>query len=108
MAPREDEGRGRRRSAQPGEDTARVRGVGQADPRPRQQEMSVVRDALPQEAGKALRRAQQPEWTQPMLATLTTRTFSDPEWIFERRAVPGVPAGADRPADVPEPQAGQQ
>ena len=47
--------------------------------------MSVVRDALPPEARKALRRAQQPEWTQPMLATLTTRTFSDPDWIFERK-----------------------
>src|SRR5919197_38072 len=85
MAPREDEGRWRRRPAQPGEDTARVRGVGQTDPGPRRHGMSVVRTALPPEARKALRRAQQPEWTQPMLATLTTRTFSDPDWIFERK-----------------------
>jgi bifunctional non-homologous end joining protein LigD len=32
-----------------------------------------------------LRRTPQPEWVPPMLATLTERRFSDPEWIFERK-----------------------
>lgn len=27
----------------------------------------------------------QPEWTEPMLATLTDRRFSDPGWIYERK-----------------------
>lgn len=26
-----------------------------------------------------------PSWVSPMLATLTDRRFSDPEWIFERK-----------------------
>jgi bifunctional non-homologous end joining protein LigD len=37
------------------------------------------------EEGAPLRRNAQPRWTQPMLATLTDRRFSDPEWIFERK-----------------------
>jgi bifunctional non-homologous end joining protein LigD len=28
---------------------------------------------------------QQPEWTSPMLATLTHEHFSDPDWLFERK-----------------------
>jgi DNA ligase D-like protein (predicted ligase) len=32
-----------------------------------------------------LRRAPQPDWMPPMLATLTERRFSDPDWIFERK-----------------------
>jgi bifunctional non-homologous end joining protein LigD len=32
-----------------------------------------------------LRRRAQPEWTQPMLATLTGERFSDSDWIFERK-----------------------
>jgi DNA ligase D-like protein (predicted ligase) len=32
-----------------------------------------------------LQRRAQPEWTAPMLATLTERRFSDPDWIFERK-----------------------
>jgi DNA ligase D-like protein (predicted ligase) len=44
--------------------------------------MSVL-DALPQEERKRAKRAAQPEWTAPMLATLTARRFSDPSWIFE-------------------------
>jgi bifunctional non-homologous end joining protein LigD len=35
---------------------------------------------------RALVRAQRhPDWTQPMLATLTDRRFSDRDWIFERK-----------------------
>ena len=30
-----------------------------------------------------MRRMKQPEWVQPMLATLTRDYFSDPEWVFE-------------------------
>ena len=30
-----------------------------------------------------MRRTKQPEWGQPMLATLTRDYFSDPEWVFE-------------------------
>ncbi|MFP4316026.1 MAG: non-homologous end-joining DNA ligase [Desulfovibrionales bacterium] len=32
-----------------------------------------------------LRKKKQPEWTAPMLATLTDKRFSDPDWIFERK-----------------------
>jgi len=32
-----------------------------------------------------LPRERHPEWVQPMLATLTEKPFSDPEWIFERK-----------------------
>jgi bifunctional non-homologous end joining protein LigD len=40
---------------------------------------------LPEEAREQLREAAQPEWMDPMLATLTDRRFSDGEWIFERK-----------------------
>ncbi|MBW3660348.1 MAG: non-homologous end-joining DNA ligase [Gemmatimonadetes bacterium] len=40
---------------------------------------------LPEEARDALREASVPEWTSPMLATLTDESFSDPEWIYERK-----------------------
>lgn len=32
-----------------------------------------------------VRAAGHPEWVAPMLATLTSRRFSDPDWIFERK-----------------------
>lgn len=32
-----------------------------------------------------LKQAEQPQWTDPMLATLTEKRFSDPDWIFERK-----------------------
>lgn len=32
-----------------------------------------------------LRRAKPPRWVSPMLATLTEKHFSDPDWIFERK-----------------------
>src|ERR1700730_3785804 len=38
---------------------------------------------LPPEARARLRRSLQPEWISPMLATLTHRRFSDPNWLFE-------------------------
>jgi bifunctional non-homologous end joining protein LigD len=45
----------------------------------------LVLDALPAaERGKA-RRRRMPNWTPPMLATLTEDRFSDPNWIFERK-----------------------
>ncbi|EST35719.1 non-homologous end-joining DNA ligase [Streptomyces roseochromogenus] len=42
-------------------------------------------ESVPGEERTALRRAARPESPRPMLATLTERYFSDPEWIFERK-----------------------
>jgi DNA ligase D-like protein (predicted ligase) len=42
-------------------------------------------DELPAGERAKARRAAMPEWTPPMLATLTEERFSDPEWIFERK-----------------------
>ena len=39
--------------------------------------------SLPLEARARLRQSPQPEWISPMLATLTYRRFSDPNWLFE-------------------------
>lgn len=44
---------------------------------------------LPGDERALLRRRRQPDWIQPMLATLTERRFSDPDWVFERK-VDGV------------------
>lgn len=38
---------------------------------------------LPATMRAEARRVRQPEWIDPMLATLTDRRFSDPSWIFE-------------------------
>lgn len=38
---------------------------------------------LPADLAKLARRKAQPEWIEPMLATLTESYFSDPEWVFE-------------------------
>lgn len=46
--------------------------------------MSIL-DSLPEEERKRARRARQPEWTPPMLATLTEERFSDTSWIYERK-----------------------
>jgi ATP-dependent DNA ligase len=46
--------------------------------------MSLL-DALPDDQRKRARPAAQPQWFPPMLATLTDRRFSDPDWIFERK-----------------------
>src|SRR6266446_5867056 len=40
-------------------------------------------EILPLEARKQIRRRAQPEWCNPMLATLVREQFSDKEWIFE-------------------------
>jgi bifunctional non-homologous end joining protein LigD len=40
---------------------------------------------LPEQSQQLLRPGPQPEWIGPMLATLTHRRFSDPDWIFERK-----------------------
>lgn len=40
---------------------------------------------LPENARKKLKKRKQPTWTSPMLATLTKRRFSGPDWIFERK-----------------------
>src|SRR6266545_742848 len=40
---------------------------------------------LPASARARLRPAAVPDWTSPMLATLTDQRFSDPGWIFERK-----------------------
>lgn len=55
-------------------------------------------DILSEEARGRLREREQPEWTSPMLATLTDDHFSDPEWIFERK-LDGVRLLAFRRAD---------
>jgi bifunctional non-homologous end joining protein LigD len=42
-------------------------------------------DALPVDVRRALIRGAPPEWISPMLATLTERRFSGPDWLFERK-----------------------
>jgi bifunctional non-homologous end joining protein LigD len=42
-------------------------------------------DILPPPSRAAARRARVPDWTDPMLATLTDDRFSDPDWLFERK-----------------------
>lgn len=42
-------------------------------------------DILPHAAVDVLEEAEVPEWTSPMLATLTDEPFSDPDWIYERK-----------------------
>jgi bifunctional non-homologous end joining protein LigD len=46
-------------------------------------------DSIPEEERRLLRKRSQPGWVPPMLATLTDRRFSDPDWVFERK-VDGV------------------
>lgn len=40
---------------------------------------------LPAPVRALLRSAPQPDWVSPMLATLTDRRFSHPDWVFERK-----------------------
>ncbi len=47
--------------------------------------MNDWRDALSDDARKALACKPMPDWMPPMLATLTDDHFSSPEWIFERK-----------------------
>jgi DNA ligase D-like protein (predicted ligase) len=44
-----------------------------------------ILDGLPPDARKRVPRTPQPAWVDPMLATLTDRRFSDPNWIFETK-----------------------
>jgi bifunctional non-homologous end joining protein LigD len=44
----------------------------------------MIEDLVP-ELRRLVRKASQPDWVPPMLATLTTKYFSDPDWIFERK-----------------------
>ncbi len=41
--------------------------------------------SLPEEARDKLQREGMPDWTAPMLATLTDDHFSSPDWIYERK-----------------------
>ncbi|WP_424359211.1 non-homologous end-joining DNA ligase [Methanocella sp. MCL-LM] len=45
---------------------------------------SLLSQLPPEERRKAVK-VEQPEWTEPMLATLTRERFSSPDWIFERK-----------------------
>lgn len=47
--------------------------------------MGELFDRLDDEARSRLRAADLPRFAEPMLATLVHDTFSDPEWIFERK-----------------------
>lgn len=40
-------------------------------------------ELVPEEHQRLVRKRRQPDWIDPMLATLTESYFSDPEWIFE-------------------------
>lgn len=42
-----------------------------------------VPQLIPDELRRRARRSKQPEWIEPMLATLTEQYFSDPAWVFE-------------------------
>ncbi|MDQ3957766.1 MAG: non-homologous end-joining DNA ligase [Actinomycetota bacterium] len=45
--------------------------------------MIEVRNAVPADERRLLRKSAQPAWVEPMLATLTKTYFSDPQWVFE-------------------------
>ncbi|HEX6386544.1 MAG TPA: hypothetical protein VF177_17875 [Anaerolineae bacterium] len=47
--------------------------------------MSGLFNKLPDDAREKLKQSEQPEWVEPMLATLTDDYFSDEKWIFERK-----------------------
>lgn len=42
-------------------------------------------ERLSEEERERLKKAGHPDWTAPMLATLTDKRFSDPDWIYERK-----------------------
>jgi bifunctional non-homologous end joining protein LigD len=46
--------------------------------------VSLLED-LPADERRKAKRTAMPDWTPPMLATLTEQRFSDPNWIFERK-----------------------
>ena len=47
--------------------------------------MTDVFDSLDPELREKVAERKQPEWTAPMLATLTDERFDDPDWIYERK-----------------------
>ena len=47
--------------------------------------MTDLIESLPDDARSAAEEADQPEWLDPMLATLTDDRFDDPDWIYERK-----------------------
>ena len=47
--------------------------------------MTEWRDRLSAQERERLARQPHPDWTAPMLATLTDERFRDPDWIFERK-----------------------
>lgn len=47
--------------------------------------MSDWREALTEDERDDLKKSGHPEWMSPMLATLTEKRFSDPDWIYERK-----------------------
>lgn len=47
--------------------------------------MQAIFDTLPGSAREKLQEVEQPEWLDPMLATLTDDYFSDEAWIYERK-----------------------
>jgi len=47
--------------------------------------MSDWQESLTREEREGLKKSGHPDWTSPMLATLTEKRFSDPEWIYERK-----------------------
>ena len=47
--------------------------------------MSSWHDKLPDDTRQKLTETSMPDWIDPMLATLTDKSFSDEEWIFERK-----------------------
>lgn len=47
--------------------------------------MNKILNNLPADAGDRLKEKKQPDWTSPMLATLTDKRFSDEDWIYERK-----------------------
>ena len=47
--------------------------------------MSDLLEGLTEDERARLREADVPDWTQPMLATLTHEPFSDADWIYERK-----------------------
>lgn len=47
--------------------------------------MNALFQTLPADGRAQLCETPAPEWLEPMLATLTDRRFSDPDWLFERK-----------------------
>lgn len=47
--------------------------------------MTDWRDQLSSDEREALQRRKMPDWTAPMLATLTKKRFSSPAWVYERK-----------------------